>query len=59
MANIYSFYLIFHIYLDTLFLKNLMKNNCFSHRISIFHGRIPPEEGNIVGFGAIIEFYDL
>jgi len=36
-----------------------MKNNCFSHRISIFHGRIPPEEGNIVGFGAIIEFYDL
>jgi Fic family protein len=36
-----------------------MKNNCFSQRISIFHGRIPPEEGNIVGYAAIIEFYDL
>lgn len=36
-----------------------MENNCFSQKISIFHGRIPPEEGNIVGYGAIIEFYKL
>lgn len=36
-----------------------MENNCFSRKISIFHGRIPPEEGNIVGYGAIIDFYKL
>ncbi len=36
-----------------------MENNCFSRKISIFHGRIPPEEGNIVGYGAIIEFFKL
>lgn len=36
-----------------------MENNCFSRKISIFHGRIPPEEGNIVGYGALIDFYKL
>lgn len=36
-----------------------MENNCFLRRISIFHGRIPPEEGQIVGYGAIIEFYKI
>jgi len=36
-----------------------MENKCFSRKISIFYGRIPPEEGYIVGYGAIIDFFKL
>jgi len=36
-----------------------MNNNRFSRRVTIFHGIIPPEEGNLVGYGAIIETYNL
>ena len=36
-----------------------MKNNSISQRITIFHGRVAPEEGNLVGYGAIIAHYDL
>ncbi len=32
-----------------------MINNCFSQKISVFHGRNTPEEGMLVGYGAIIE----
>ncbi|MCF8244270.1 MAG: Fic family protein [Saprospiraceae bacterium] len=32
-----------------------MKNNHFSQNITTFHGRKPPEEGLLVGYGAIIE----
>lgn len=32
-----------------------MDINSFSHNISIFHGRKAPEEGLLVGYGAIIE----
>jgi Fic family protein len=36
-----------------------MKNTSFIQKISVFHGLIPPEEGYIVGYGAIINFYEL
>ena len=36
-----------------------MKNNCFSPKITVFHGRVTPEEGFLVGYGAIVEFYKL
>jgi len=36
-----------------------MKNNSISQRITIFHGRMAPEEGYLVGYGAIIAHYDL
>ncbi len=32
-----------------------MINNRFSQKISVFHGRNTPEEGMLVGYGAIIE----
>ena len=32
-----------------------MKNNRFSRKITIFHGRQTPEEAVLVGYGAIIE----
>ena len=32
-----------------------MNNNCFSQKISVFHGIKAPEEGLLVGYGAIIE----
>jgi hypothetical protein len=31
----------------------------FSRKISVFHGRITPEEGMLVGYGALIEAYHL
>jgi hypothetical protein len=31
----------------------------YSHKISVFHGRKAPEEGILVGYGAIIETYQL
>jgi Fic family protein len=34
-------------------------NTYISRKISIFHGIVPPEEGNIVGYGAIIDAYQL
>ncbi|WPQ60657.1 Fic family protein [Chitinophaga sancti] len=34
-------------------------NNGFSIIISSFHGRIAPEEGLLVGYGALIQFYKL
>ena len=36
-----------------------MNNNHFSLKISVFHGVKAPEEGNLVGYGALIEFYNL
>ena len=45
--------------MNTHFSEYKMENNCFSQKISIFHGRIPPEEGYIVGYGAMINFYKL
>lgn len=36
-----------------------MNNTSFTRKISVFHGLIPPEEGYIVGYGAIINFYEL
>jgi len=36
-----------------------MSNNHFSLKISVFHGVKAPEEGNLVGYGALIEFYNL
>lgn len=32
-----------------------MSNNHFSRKISVFHGKQAPEEGTLVGYGAIIE----
>lgn len=36
-----------------------MKNNSISRRITVFHGRMTPEVGNLVGYGAIIAHFDL
>lgn len=36
-----------------------MKSNRFSSRITVFHGRKAPEEGTLVGYGALINKYDL
>jgi Fic family protein len=36
-----------------------MMNTQFSRKITVFHGRIPPEPGFLVGYGAIIEAFGL
>lgn len=36
-----------------------MENNRFSLEITVFHGRKAPETGILVGYGALIEAYDL
>lgn len=36
-----------------------MNNNHFSLKISVFHGRKSPEEGFLVGYGALLEAYKL
>ena len=36
-----------------------MDNNCFSRKITVFHGRTAPEQGLLAGYGAIIEAYQL
>ena len=36
-----------------------MRNNRFSLEISVFHGRMAPEQGILAGYGAIIDAYDL
>ena len=36
-----------------------MDNNCISQKITVFRGKITPEEGFLVGYGAIILHYDL
>ncbi|GGD18084.1 Fic family protein [Flavobacterium orientale] len=36
-----------------------MNSNHFSLKISVFHGRQAPEEGTLVGYGALIEKYRL
>ena len=36
-----------------------MKTNNFSQLITVFHGRIAPEEAILVGYGALIENYQL
>ena len=36
-----------------------MENTHISRRITIFHGLVPPEEGTIAGYGAIIDAYQL
>lgn len=35
--------------------EKAMKNKQFSQNINTFRGRVPPEKGNLVGYGAIIE----
>ncbi|MHA4846782.1 Fic family protein [Flavitalea antarctica] len=36
-----------------------MSGNKFSQLITVFHGRMAPEEGYLVGYGAILSYYDL
>lgn len=36
-----------------------MKNNEYSQVITVFHGRTAPEEGNIIGYGALINALEL
>lgn len=36
-----------------------MNNNCFSQEITDFRGRVAPEKGFLVGYGAIIQTYNL
>lgn len=36
-----------------------MDNKCYSLNITVFHGRQAPEEGTLVGYGAIIEAHTL
>jgi len=36
-----------------------MKNKHFSQTITTFHGKIAPEKGLLVGYGALIAFYNL
>jgi Fic family protein len=36
-----------------------MEINCISPKINVFHGRLAPEEGFLVGYGAIIMNYNL
>ena len=36
-----------------------MENNSISRRITTFHERVAPEEGHLVGYGAIVAHYDL
>ena len=36
-----------------------MNNNCFSLKITVFHGRMAPEEGFLVGYGALMEAFKL
>ena len=36
-----------------------MKNKYISRKVNVFHGRKAPEEGTLVGYGAIIEAYNL
>lgn len=36
-----------------------MNNNRFSRKISVFKGRLAPEEGLLVGYGALIGVFDL
>ena len=49
----------FHLYLQTHHSHYNMNITSFTRKISVFHGIIPPEEGYIVGYGAIIDFYQL
>jgi hypothetical protein len=36
-----------------------MKNNEFSHKVTVFHNRVTPEPGKLAGYGAIIAEYNL
>ncbi|MBX2965695.1 MAG: Fic family protein [Cyclobacteriaceae bacterium] len=37
----------------------MSKNNYFSRIITVFHERTAPEEGYLVGYGALLQFYEL
>jgi hypothetical protein len=37
----------------------MKENKCFSRTVSVFHGRKTPEPALLVGYGALIEHYDL
>ena len=50
---------IFHVFLNNRISQYIMDNKRFSFEISIFHGIQAPEEGLLVGYGAIIEVYGL
>lgn len=36
-----------------------MKSNHFSLNVTVFHGRLTPEQGSIIGYAALIEYYRL
>jgi len=36
-----------------------MENNCFSHNVTVFHGRTLPEPGFVIGYGVIIQNFQL
>lgn len=36
-----------------------MKNKQYSRSLTVFHGRTTPEQGSIVGYAALIEYYNL
>lgn len=36
-----------------------MKNKRYSQSVIVFHGRTTPEQGSIIGYAAIIEYYNL
>lgn len=45
--------------MNNRFSRNNMYDNHFSKIITVFHGRISPEEGYLVGYGAILETFQL
>ena len=49
----------FSLLLNNHFSPITMNNNRFSLKITVFHGIKAPEEGHLVGYGAIIEAYKL
>lgn len=50
---------IFHLYLHKYFSPDTSISMHFSLKIKIFHGRTAPEEGILVGYGALFEKYKL
>lgn len=39
--------------------QNQMDNKCFSQRLSVFHGIKMPEEGYLVGYAVLIDYFSL
>lgn len=51
--------MVFHIYLNNHLSQLTMKNNLYSQKITVFHGRQAPEEGTLVGYGALVDAFKL